>query len=59
MPRRHNCPGVIRQEEERNTLDDADQSELNIDDGRIELAPALAWWIHDATGNRSLIKMSS
>ena len=59
MPRRHDCAGVIRQEKERNTLDDADQSELNINDRRIELAAALAWRIHDATGNRSLIKMSS
>ena len=59
MPRRHNCPGVIGQEEERNTLDYADESELNINDRRIELAAALAWRIHDATGNRSLIKMSS
>jgi len=59
MPLRHNCPGVIGQEKERNTLDNADQSELNVNDGRVELVAALAWRIHDATGNRSLIKMSS
>ena len=40
-------------------LDDAGERELNVNDSGIQLAAALARGIHDATGNRSAIKMSS
>jgi hypothetical protein len=40
-------------------LDEAGEGELNVNDSGIQLAAALARGIHDATGNRSAIKMSS
>ena len=40
-------------------LDDAGEGELNVNDSGIQPAAALARGIHDATGNRSAIKMSS
>ena len=59
MLQRHSRTRVIRQKKESDALDDADERQFDINDNRIELAAALAWRIHDATGNRSLIKMSS
>src|SRR5207245_635081 len=58
MPHRHERAGIVRKEEKCDPLYDTDESQLNIDDDRIELAAAVAWWIHDATRNRSMIKLS-
>jgi hypothetical protein len=40
-------------------LVDAGEREFNVNDSGIQLAAALARRTHDATGNRSAIKMSS
>jgi hypothetical protein len=58
MSQGQNSTRVIRQEKQGNTLNDADESELDVDDNGIELAAARLQRIHDATGNRLAIRMS-
>ncbi|PYJ48921.1 MAG: hypothetical protein DME50_02170 [Verrucomicrobia bacterium] len=50
--------GVVRQKKQCNTLDDADESQLDINNDRIELAAARVQRIHPASGNRLEISMS-
>jgi len=58
MSPRQNSARVVGQEKQCNTLDDAGQGQLDIDDNRIELAAAPSQRIHAATGNRPAIMMS-
>src|SRR5260370_153844 len=50
--------GIVRQKKKCNPLDNADQSELNVNDDGIEFPTTFTWLIHDATRNRSMIKLS-
>jgi hypothetical protein len=50
--------GIVRQEKKCNPLDNTDQSELNVNDDRIEFPTTFTWRIHESTRNRSMIKLS-
>src|SRR5262249_28065442 len=50
--------GIVRQEKECNALDDADQSELNINDDRVEFSAPFTWWVHEPTRKRSMSELS-
>ena len=58
MLSRQESPSIIRQKKECNTLDNADKSELDVNDERVQLPATFGRWIHDATRNRSVIDLS-
>ena len=58
MSKRENRTSVVCQEKKGNPLNNAGESELDVDDDRIELATAFTLRVHDATRNRSMIGMS-
>ena len=58
MSQRQNGARIIRQKKQCNALNDADESQLDVNDNRIELAAARVQWIHPASGNRLAIRMS-
>jgi hypothetical protein len=58
MLNRQERASLVCQEKECDSLDNADQRQLDVDNDGIELAAAFAWRIHDATRKRSMIKLS-
>ena len=58
MPQRYEHTGIVREEKKRNALDYADKSKLDVNHNRVEFPAAFIWRIHDATRNRSTIKLS-
>jgi hypothetical protein len=56
--RRQKPTGIVRQEKECNPLDYANKGELDVNHDRVQFAAASTWRIHDATRNRSMIKLS-
>ena len=57
MPRRHESAGIVGQEIKRNTLYNADESQLDIHHDGIELAAAFPWRLHDPI-NGSMTELS-